>query len=109
MSLNCSSIAVPPPPNVSYTNFITTDPYKARKTTSTATVLLPLFPSTGGEIMCYAVIVSKMGYSNATFARLKNGDWPHTATWKESKEKGFELPYQAAKFCTDSYPGKYLN
>ncbi|KAK0159358.1 hypothetical protein PV328_010243 [Microctonus aethiopoides] len=97
---------IPPSPNINYTNQITIDPYKIRKTTTTATVLLPLFPNTLGDIRCYAIIVSKSGYNEANSSRLDliNGEWPDIASWYESMVVDFTIPYQATKFCENLNP-----
>lgn len=98
-------ITVPPEPDANYTSQITIDPYLARKTTNTATVLLPLFPDNAGTIRCYAIMVARMGFINSSYGRidLNNGEWPFAATWFESKHEDFEIPYQAAKICNNSY------
>uniref|UniRef100_A0A0C9RSG0 protein-tyrosine-phosphatase n=1 Tax=Fopius arisanus TaxID=64838 RepID=A0A0C9RSG0_9HYME len=92
---------IPPLPSANYTSLITIDPYKARRTTSTAAILLPVFPETYGKIHCYAIIVAKSGYNNMTHSRINllNGEWPDTPSWSESKSADFEIPYQAVKFC----------
>ncbi|XP_015119672.1 tyrosine-protein phosphatase 10D isoform X2 [Diachasma alloeum] len=92
---------IPPLPEANYTAQITIDPYKARRTTTTAAILLPVFPDTYGKIRCYAIIVAKSGYNNMTHARNDriNGEWPDTPSWLESKSEDFKIPYQAIKFC----------
>ncbi|CAD6239050.1 GSCOCG00008621001-RA-CDS, partial [Cotesia congregata] len=50
---------VPSDPETEYLDQITIDPYKTRKTTYSATILLPLFLNTHGEIRCYAIIAIK--------------------------------------------------
>ncbi|XP_044581587.1 phosphatidylinositol phosphatase PTPRQ [Cotesia glomerata] len=96
---------VPSDPKTEYLDQITIDPYKTRKTTYSATILLPLFLNTHGEIRCYAVIVAKAGFNYGNFSRndLKAGEWPSIASWIESAQKGFTIPYQASKFCNDSH------
>ncbi|KAF7996520.1 hypothetical protein HCN44_002152 [Aphidius gifuensis] len=96
---------IPPEPDANYTSQITIDPYLARKTTNTATILLPLFPDNAGTIRCYAIMVARMGFINSSYGRidLNNGEWPFAATWFESKHENFEIPYQAAKICNNSY------
>ncbi|CAG5075536.1 Similar to Ptp10D: Tyrosine-protein phosphatase 10D (Drosophila melanogaster) [Cotesia congregata] len=96
---------VPSDPETEYLDQITIDPYKTRKTTYSATILLPLFLNTHGEIRCYAIIVAKAGFNYGNFSRndLKAGEWPSIASWIESAQKGFTIPYQASKFCNDSH------
>ncbi|XP_063979718.1 tyrosine-protein phosphatase 10D isoform X2 [Diachasmimorpha longicaudata] len=92
---------IPPLPEENYTAQITIDPYKARRTTTTAAILLPVFSDTYGKIHCYAIIVAKSGYNNMTHGRNDriNGEWPNTPSWLESKSEDFRIPYQAIKFC----------
>ncbi|XP_008546122.1 receptor-type tyrosine-protein phosphatase beta isoform X1 [Microplitis demolitor] len=96
---------IPSDPDAAYINQITIDPFKARRTTYSALILLPLFPNTNGEIKCYAIIVSKIGHNNKRFSRndLKSGEWPKISSWIESVQKDFTVPYQASKLCNDSY------
>ncbi|XP_034948424.1 receptor-type tyrosine-protein phosphatase F isoform X3 [Chelonus insularis] len=97
---------IPPLPPDNYTNQITIDPFKARRTTSTATILLPLFPNTNGDIKCYAIIVAKAGYNNESFSRINTDPETYldnTASWFESKQKDFTIPYQAIKFCANTH------
>ncbi|XP_043267007.1 receptor-type tyrosine-protein phosphatase H [Venturia canescens] len=101
---------IPPQPNENYTRLISIDPLKARRSTTTATVLLPIFPNTGGTIQCYAIIVAKRKFNdNETFGRFdepsncENALQPHIATWSESKREHFTIPYQAVKFGADCY------
>lgn len=76
---------------------LTIDTQKAIKTTTSATVLLPLFPITNGDIKYYAVMVSTMGNNKASSARyeLKGNQWPNSSCWQESMLKDFSIPYQA--------------
>ncbi|KAG7204907.1 hypothetical protein KM043_005302 [Ampulex compressa] len=97
---------IPPQPDEEYIRAITIDPYKARRSTSTAAILLPLFPNTNGEIMYYSIIISEMGYNNAMRTRfdLKNNAWPNTSSWEEAMLNDFTIPYQATRPYWDPYP-----
>ena len=78
---------------------ITIDPQKATRTTTSAAILLPIFPETNGQIQYYAIMVSQMGYNEPKSTRfdLKNDKWPNASCWQESKGKDFTITYQATK------------
>lgn len=83
-----------------YVNSITLDPHKARRTTSTAHILLPLFPDVNGKIKYYAVMVSGVPFGNATNSvrfDMKNENWPNVSSWEEAMEQDFKIPYQATE------------
>lgn len=107
LSFNVFSFSVPPLPDSNYTDRISIDPFKARRTTTTAAILLPVFPDTYGTIRCYAIIVSKSGHNNETHSRIEANDGkPEPLSWYESMSLDFVIPYQAIKFC-DSNPCTY--
>ena len=76
---------------------ITIDPQKAIRTTTSAAILLPLFPVTNGNILYYAIMVSQMGYNDAISKRhdLKNMAWPNVSCWEEAMKADFLISYQA--------------
>ncbi|XP_015605731.1 receptor-type tyrosine-protein phosphatase eta [Cephus cinctus] len=90
---------IPAQPSKDYVKLITLDPQKAQRTTTTAVVLLPIFPHTNGEILFYAITVSEVGYNTARQARLdiRNGNWPNISAWQESMLAEFVIPYQATR------------
>jgi hypothetical protein len=91
---------VPPQPELEYVKSITLDPHKARRTTSTAAILLPLFPADNGDIKYYAIMVSGVPFGNlSTMARfdVKEEKWPNVSSWEEAMEKDFKIPYQATE------------
>ncbi|XP_050457145.1 receptor-type tyrosine-protein phosphatase beta isoform X2 [Cataglyphis hispanica] len=97
---------IPPQPDDDYIKSITIDPYKARRSTTTASILLPLFPDTNGDIKYYAIMVSKKGYNNvksSTRFDLKNKIWPNVSSWEEAMIKKFSITYQATWPQWDSY------
>lgn len=90
--------SVPPQPDAEYIKSIRLDPHKARKTTSSAAILLPLFPDLNGNILSYAIMVSGVSsgnYSTAARFNMKEEKWPNVSSWEEALEKDFDIPYQA--------------
>ncbi|CAL1677550.1 unnamed protein product [Lasius platythorax] len=97
---------IPPQPDDEYIESITIDPYKARRSTTTAAILLPLFPDTNGDIKYYAIIVSEKGYNNvqsSTRFDLKNKIWPNVSSWEEAMIRDFSITYQATWPQWDPY------
>ncbi|XP_011175573.2 tyrosine-protein phosphatase 10D isoform X2 [Solenopsis invicta] len=98
---------IPPQPEDSDIKSIMLDPYTAIRTTTTAVILLPIFPNTSGDIRFYAIMVAKKDYndvqSNTRFD-LKNMPWPNTSTWKEAENNDFTITYQATKNEWSPYP-----
>ncbi|KAJ8675580.1 hypothetical protein QAD02_011366 [Eretmocerus hayati] len=97
---------IPPQPNPDYFKSITLDPIKARKTTSTASILLPIFPEDNGKIKYYAVMVARAGFYHTSLKgrfNLTENKWPNVSSWEESMEKNFEIPYQATEPKWDPY------
>ncbi|XP_036149431.1 tyrosine-protein phosphatase 10D isoform X2 [Monomorium pharaonis] len=88
---------IPPQPKPSYIKSITLDPYKSRRTTTTAAVLLPMFPNTNGNIKFYAVMVARMGHNEQSHTRydLNSKGWPNTSTWEDAMLNDFKITYQA--------------
>ncbi|XP_058788976.1 receptor-type tyrosine-protein phosphatase eta-like isoform X2 [Phymastichus coffea] len=89
---------LPQQPGPDYVRSIRLDPHKARRTTTSAAVLLPLFPDDNGQIRYYAVMVSGRTFDNSS-ARLevaKEG-WPNVSSWKEAMEADFDIAYQATE------------
>ncbi|XP_011694780.1 PREDICTED: receptor-type tyrosine-protein phosphatase eta isoform X2 [Wasmannia auropunctata] len=98
---------IPPQPNESYINWITLDPFKTYRSTTTAAILLPLFPNTSGDVKFYAIMVSKMGYNNVqsrTRFDLESKDWPNVSSWEESMTNDFSITYQATWPHWNPYP-----
>ncbi|KAG5345078.1 PTPRB phosphatase, partial [Acromyrmex charruanus] len=98
---------IPPQPTDEIIKSITLDPYKARKTTTTAAILLPLFPNISGEIKYYAIMVAKMGYNNIRAnARFdpKSNNWPNVPSWEEAMMNDFSITYQATWPHWNPYP-----
>ncbi|KZC11346.1 60S ribosomal protein L10a [Dufourea novaeangliae] len=97
---------IPPQPEGDYIKSITVDPSKARRSTMSATLLLPLFPDTNGDIIFYSIIVSRMEYNTASNARfnLTNHAWPNVSSWEEAMLQDFTIPYQATRLCWNPYP-----
>ncbi|XP_029156129.1 tyrosine-protein phosphatase 10D isoform X2 [Nylanderia fulva] len=97
---------IPPQPDDEYIKSITIDPYKMRRSTTTAAVLLPLFPDTNGDIKYYAIMVSEKGYNNVqsnTRFDVKNKFWPNVSSWEEAMIRDFSITYQATWPQWDSY------
>ncbi|XP_011136579.1 phosphatidylinositol phosphatase PTPRQ isoform X2 [Harpegnathos saltator] len=97
---------IPPLPDDEYVKWITIDPFKAIKSTTTATVLLPLFYDTNGNIKYYAIMVSELGYNKPTSTRfnLKEKSWPNVSSWKEAMMSDFSITYQATRPKWNPYP-----
>lgn len=99
-------VLVPPQPDKEYIKSITIDPYKARRSTTTAAILLPLFLDTNGDIKYYAIMVSQEGYNNVqsnTRFDMKNKSWPNVSSWKEAMMTDFSITYQATRPQWDPY------
>ncbi|XP_072746407.1 receptor-type tyrosine-protein phosphatase H-like isoform X2 [Anoplolepis gracilipes] len=97
---------IPPQPDEEYIKLITINPYKARRSTTTAAILLPLFLDTNGDIKYYAVMVSEKGYNNVqsnTRFDLKDKSWPNVSSWEEAMMTDFSITYQATKPLWDPY------
>ncbi|XP_026828201.1 tyrosine-protein phosphatase 10D isoform X1 [Ooceraea biroi] len=89
---------IPPRPSQAYVQTITIDAYKAHRSTTTATVLLPLFSNANGDIKYYAVMVAMARHneqSSARFELVTNDTWPDTSAWKEAMTSDFAIAYQA--------------
>lgn len=92
-------IAVPPEPDKEYIKSISIDPYKARRSTTSVTILLPLFSDDNGDIRYYAIMVSKKGFNvalNESF-QMNENSWPNTSSWEESMNDDFSMVYQATE------------
>lgn len=102
---------IPVQPDVEYVKMLTIDPQKAIKTTTSATVLLPLFPATNGDIKYYAVMVSTRGNNKGTRTRyeLKGNEWPNSSCWQESMLKDFSIPYQATSPEWNPFPNNVVD
>ncbi|GAB1864958.1 protein-tyrosine-phosphatase [Camponotus japonicus] len=97
---------IPPQPDKEYIKSITIDPYKARRSTTTAAILLPLFLDTNGDIKYYAIMVSQEGYNNVqsnTRFDMKNTSWPNVSSWEEAMMTDFSITYQATRPYWDPY------
>ncbi|XP_012279804.1 tyrosine-protein phosphatase 10D isoform X2 [Orussus abietinus] len=101
---------IPDQPSDEYVKSITIDPHKAQRTTSTASILLPLFPNINGEIRYYAIMVSKKGKNPPLRRRLnvRAGEWPDVVAWRESMMRNFEVPYQATIPRWNPYSNNYV-
>ncbi|TGZ50782.1 receptor-type tyrosine-protein phosphatase beta-like isoform X1 [Temnothorax longispinosus] len=103
---------IPPQPKDEEIKSITLDPYKMHKSTTTATILLPLFPNTSGEIKFYAIMVAKMGYnkiqSHMRFD-MKRKYWPNTTSWEEAMMNDFSITYQATMPKWNPYPNYIID
>ncbi|XP_076665204.1 phosphatidylinositol phosphatase PTPRQ-like isoform X2 [Andrena cerasifolii] len=97
---------IPPEPDEDYIKSITIDPSKARRSTTSATLLLPLFPAINGDVLYYSIIVSGAEASIASSTRfdLNNHTWPNISSWEEAMLKDFSEPYQATRLCWNPYP-----
>ncbi|XP_076643633.1 tyrosine-protein phosphatase 10D-like isoform X2 [Halictus rubicundus] len=97
---------IPFQPDEEYIKSITIDPSKARRSTTSATLLLPLFPDTNGDIIFYSIIVSKAKDNIASNARYNSAKltWPNISSWEESMLQDFTVLYQATRMCWDPYP-----
>lgn len=90
--------------------WITINPFKAIKSTTTAAVLLPLFPDTNGTIKYYAIMVSEFGYNKPTSMRfdLTKKPWPNEFSWKEAMLSDFSITYQATRPKWNPYRRWYV-
>lgn len=90
---------------------ITIDPYKTIRSTTRATILLPLFPNTNGNIKYYAIMVSEIGYNKPLNKRfdLKSKIWPNTSSWEEAMISDFSITYQATRPKWDPYRRWYVH
>lgn len=91
-------LPVPPQPKEDYIQKITFDPFTGRRSTTTATVLLPFFFDTNGDIKYYAVMVAMAEHNKPSRARFDlntNDTWPDTSAWKEAMTNDFAIAYQA--------------
>ncbi|XP_076397040.1 receptor-type tyrosine-protein phosphatase eta isoform X5 [Megachile rotundata] len=97
---------IPSQPDEDYIKSITLDPSKAQRTTTSATLLLPLFPDTNGDIIYYSIIVSRIEYNTASNTRFNftNHTWPNISSWEESMLQDFSVPYQTTRLWWDPYP-----
>nr|XP_012148043.1 PREDICTED: tyrosine-protein phosphatase 10D isoform X2 [Megachile rotundata] len=97
---------IPSQPDEDYIKSITLDPSKAQRTTTSATLLLPLFPDTNGDIIYYSIIVSRIEYNTASNTRFNftNHTWPNISSWEESMLQDFSIPYQTTRLWWDPYP-----
>ncbi|XP_029664707.1 tyrosine-protein phosphatase 10D isoform X3 [Formica exsecta] len=103
---------IPPQPDDEYIKSITIDPHKARRSTTTAAILLPLFLDTNGDIKYYAIMVSEKGYNNVksnTRFDLKNKIWPNVSSWEEAMIKDFSITYQATWPQWDPYQNHIID
>ncbi|XP_043503458.1 tyrosine-protein phosphatase 10D-like [Polistes fuscatus] len=97
---------IPLEPNEEYIKSITIDAYKARRSTTSVTILLPLFSDDNGEIKYYAIMVSRKGYNVASkikFNLTQNG-WPNVSSWEESMKNDFSISYQATRPRWQPFP-----
>ncbi|XP_076749342.1 phosphatidylinositol phosphatase PTPRQ-like isoform X1 [Xylocopa sonorina] len=97
---------IPPEPNDDYMKSITIDPANARRSTTSATLLLPLFDDTNGDIAYYSIIVSRIECNTSTSIRFDttNHTWPNIASWEEAMLQDFMVPYQATRVWWNPYP-----
>ncbi|XP_032668444.1 phosphatidylinositol phosphatase PTPRQ isoform X2 [Odontomachus brunneus] len=97
---------IPPQPEEQYVTWITINPFKAIKSTTTAAVLLPLFPDTNGTVKYYAIMVSEFGHNKPTSMRfdLTKKPWPNVFSWKEAMMSDFSITYQATRPKWNPYP-----
>ncbi|XP_020278990.1 tyrosine-protein phosphatase 10D isoform X3 [Pseudomyrmex gracilis] len=102
---------IPLQPDKNYIDKITIDPYKMLRSTTTATVLLPLFTNETGNIRYYAIMVSKMGNNKPISTRfdLKSKIWPNASSWEEAMMNDFSIPYQATLRNWDPYSSKNVD
>ncbi|XP_043516829.1 receptor-type tyrosine-protein phosphatase beta isoform X2 [Frieseomelitta varia] len=102
---------IPLQPDEDYIKSITIDPTNARRSTTTVTLLLPLFPDTNGDIVYYSIIVSRINYNIASSMRFSITDhtWPNISSWEEAMLQDFTIPYQATKLWWDPYPNSITN
>ncbi|CAK9825508.1 Receptor-type tyrosine-protein phosphatase beta [Anthophora retusa] len=97
---------IPSQPEEDYIKSITIDPFKARRSTATVTLLLPLFPDTNGNVVYYSIIVSRVEYNMPSSTRfdITNHTWPNISSWEEAMLQDFMIPYQATRLWWDPYP-----
>ncbi|XP_011869291.1 PREDICTED: tyrosine-protein phosphatase 10D isoform X2 [Vollenhovia emeryi] len=98
---------IPPQPKDEDVKSITLDPYKVRRSTTSAAVLLPIFPNTSGDIKFYAIMVAKMGHNSVrshTRFDLASKDWPNASSWEEAMIDDFTITYQATWKHWNPYP-----
>ncbi|XP_076377068.1 phosphatidylinositol phosphatase PTPRQ isoform X2 [Megalopta genalis] len=97
---------MPLQPDEEYIKSITLDPSKARRSTTSATLLLPLFPDTNGDVIYYSIMVSKVDYNIASNGRYNftNCKWPNISSWEEAMQEDFTIPYQATRVNWNPYP-----
>ncbi|XP_017760243.1 PREDICTED: receptor-type tyrosine-protein phosphatase F [Eufriesea mexicana] len=97
---------IPFQPDKDYIKFITIDPANARRSTTSATLLLPLFPNVNGDIVYYSIIVSRTEYNIPSSIRfdIMNHTWPNISSWEEAMVQDFIIPYQATRLWWDPYP-----
>lgn len=92
--------------NEEYIKSITIDAYKARRSTTSVTILLPLFSDDNGDIKCYAIMVSRQGYIHESQGKLNLSQypWSKVSSWKESMQNDFFIPYQATRPKWQPFP-----
>ncbi|XP_008205234.1 phosphatidylinositol phosphatase PTPRQ isoform X1 [Nasonia vitripennis] len=98
---------IPPQPEMEYIKSITLDPHKARRTTTSAAILLPLFPDANGDIKYYAIMVSGVPFDNSSSSGrfdIQAERWPNVSSWEEAMEKDFQIPYQATEPLWNPFP-----
>nr|XP_034171362.1 tyrosine-protein phosphatase 10D [Osmia lignaria]XP_034171370.1 tyrosine-protein phosphatase 10D [Osmia lignaria]XP_034171380.1 tyrosine-protein phosphatase 10D [Osmia lignaria] len=97
---------IPSQPDEDYIKSITIDPSKAQRSTTSATLLLPLFPDINGDAVYYSIIVSRIERNTASNTRfnLTNHIWPNISSWAEAMLNDFTIPYQATRLWWDPYP-----
>ncbi|KAL0134795.1 hypothetical protein PUN28_001517 [Cardiocondyla obscurior] len=100
---------IPPQPTTEEIKSITLNPYKIHRSTTTATILLPLFSNASGDIKYYAIMVAKMEYNERLNTRfdLKSKTWPNALSWEEAMLNDFSIAYQATDLNWSPYP-KYI-
>ncbi|OXU30036.1 hypothetical protein TSAR_017032 [Trichomalopsis sarcophagae] len=103
---------IPPQPTKTYIKSITLNPNKIQRTSTSFEILLPLFSQENGNVQYYAILVSQLGFNKEQRSMRfdsKNGDWPDVASWRESMERDFKLPYQASEPRWSPYPNHILD
>ncbi|KAL2716531.1 tyrosine-protein phosphatase 10D isoform X1 [Vespula squamosa] len=102
---------IPPELNEEYIKSISIDPYKARRSTTSVTILLPLFSDDNGIIKYYAIMISRKGFNVGlkTKFNVTEQTWPNTSSWEESMKNDFSIVYQATGSHWSPFPNYVVN
>ncbi|XP_066591516.1 receptor-type tyrosine-protein phosphatase H [Prorops nasuta] len=97
---------LPPQPDEDYIRSITIDPDKAKRTTTSASLLLPLFPNVNGDVKFYSIMVAEIGFNEASQQRfdITKENWPNISSWEDAMLADYKIAYQATRPFWDPSP-----